>query len=81
MAANEMALKAIDGDQVVLSKVAQIDQFIANPPNTDYDLGQLAALVLLYREGLDHKLLEANARIHAAEQLIAHALFTDTPTP
>src|SRR5262249_13951106 len=78
---DEVFLKAIDGDHVVSSVVAQIDQFIADPPDTNYKLGKLAALVSLYREGLDHNLLQANARIHAAEQLIAHTFVTETPGP
>ncbi len=75
----EMALKAIDGQHLGSTIIAEIDQFIDDPPATDFERGYLAALVSLYREGLDHMRLQADARIDAAEQLIAEAFVTEIP--
>ncbi len=77
---DDMALKAIDGEHLASTIIAEIDQFIADSPATNFKRGYLAALVSLYREGLDHQRLQADARIDAAEQLISDVV-TETPHP
>ena len=57
----------LDTRRVTPYVIRAVEQFLNDPPDTDYQRGFLAALLVLWREGLNGS--EADARIIAAEKL------------
>lgn len=78
---DDLYLNAMDGKQIASSIIRQIDELIADPPHTDFQRGYLEALVALYREGLGLNRGQTDARIEAAERLIADRFVFQTPHP
>lgn len=62
-----MAVIDFDSARVAPFIVRAIEGFLADPPDSDYQRGYLAALVNIYREGMGRG--ETDARVIAAEKL------------
>lgn len=59
----------LDARRIAPFLIQAINLFLIDPPDSDYQLGYLAALVAVYKEGLGRG--ETDARVIAAERILA----------
>lgn len=59
----------LDGARIAPYMIEAIDGFLMDPPDSDFQRGFLAALLVLYREGLGRG--ASDARLIAADRLVS----------